>query len=63
MLGLARLAWNLAQRRAYPFASGPQPLEGFHPVPRDFAAVNPEFFNCSSEYYRICDRITRSETP
>lgn len=61
MIGLAQMAWALAQNRRYP-SSRPEKLDHFGIVPRRFLGEYAETF-ASAEYYRIIDRLSRGEAP
>jgi hypothetical protein len=58
MLGLARMAMDLAWRRA--FKGTPMGKQWHNPVHR---SELHDIFPASIEYYRICDRISAGEKP
>lgn len=58
MLGLAKMAMDLAWRRV--FRGQPMGKQWPNPVLR---SELHDIFPASIEYYRICDRITRGEKP
>lgn len=60
MIGLAFMAWQLANSRAFiPYARRFEPLRRAVVEAPDNAGLYP----VSREYYRIIDRITRGEKP
>jgi hypothetical protein len=63
LIGLARMAMQLAEERGPGRLSGYWSSLGLPPADREPAFSRPKDYPISCEYYRIIDRLSRGEAP